>query len=342
MANSSDLAKQGRYWMIVIPYDKWTPPTTLNPLWNCIEGQQEIGEGGYRHWQLNLALKTKARGGAVKKMFCEEACLIYTTSAKTRDYVWKEETSVEGTRFRLGEFAIRRNDADDWEKIRTQAQQGDLKSIPADIYVKCYNSLRNIAMDNSEMPANLSGCCGVWIWGPPGVGKSHMARNKYGCNYDKMPNKWWDGYQTGQIPLLDDFGHSHTKLTDYLKRWADMYPFKSEIKGSSKYLRPELMVVTSNYSIDQLFPDKYEQSILLDRFKVIHIPFKMHNLAKRPHVLDDQPLDIPRSPAVKKSLTWTELGFEPTPPKPEEPSTPNWLQKGKWPYDQFITGDDFE
>lgn len=317
--------QQGLYWILTIPHDKWEKPTTLPEWANCLMGQLEIGETGFRHWQLLVALKRKTKLGGVKKLFCQQAHCELSRSAAANDYVCKEETAVEGTRFKMGFFPLKRGDKEDWDKIKQLAQEGRLNELPADIYCRYYNSMRNIAMDNSPMPANLSGCCGVWIWGPPGVGKSHMAREKFGCNYDKMPNKWWDGYKDGQVPMLDDFGHSHVKLIDYIKRWSDMYPFKSEIKGSSKYLRPRLFVITSNYSIETLFPDTYEQSILKDRFKIIHIPMKMHNLAKRPHVLDDVPADIPRSPVVKKTIIdltadtdeedlpdWQALGFIPT------------------------------
>jgi len=37
-------------------------------------------------------------------------------------------------------------------------------------------------------------CRGVWVWGAPGTGKSHWARETYPNAFIKSQSKWWDGY----------------------------------------------------------------------------------------------------------------------------------------------------
>lgn len=88
-----------------------------------------------------------------------------------------------------------------------------------------------------------------------------------------MANKWWDGYKGEPFVLLDDLDPDSAKpLRRHLKVWADRYGFLAEAKGGHACPTHKLFYVTSQYSIEECFPDdRKTQEAILRRFKVIHM-----------------------------------------------------------------------
>lgn len=113
-----------------------------------------------------------------------------------------------------------------------------------------------------------------WIYGPPGSGKTKYVFDTYDIDNLYIKNaktKWWDGYNGQEIVLIDDFDMDCVHQGHYLKIWADRYPVNCEVKGGSRLIRPKKIIVTSNYTIGQLFFDSEMAAAINRRFKSIHM-----------------------------------------------------------------------
>lgn len=121
-------APQNRYFLLTIPHHAFTPWLPDGVAY--IRGQLERGaEGGYLHWQLLSIFKRKLTVTGVKNVFGPTAHVEPSRSAAADEYVWKEETRVEGTQFELGQRPLRRNVQTDWDAVRTSAKRGALDGI---------------------------------------------------------------------------------------------------------------------------------------------------------------------------------------------------------------------
>nr|QTE03316.1 MAG: replication-associated protein [Periparus ater Circoviridae sp.] len=135
------------------------------------------------------------------------------------------------------------------------AEKGELDAIKENysgIYLRYKKTIDCLRRFNTD---ELMNSCGVWINGPPRIGKDYAVKQLGSDNvFCKNNSKWWDGYKGEPYVLLSDVEPSHGSWLGYfLKIWSDRYPFTAEIKGGVMKIRPRRIFVTSNYKIETVF-----------------------------------------------------------------------------------------
>ena len=155
-----------------------------------------------------------------------------------------------------------------WKRARELATSGNMEEIDDDLYVRYYSTFKKIKQDHMVIPASIATLDFHWFCGPSGTGKSKTARELYPDAYIKNSNKWWDGYAGQDAVIIEEWDPKLDWGASFLKKWADHYAFNAEVKGGTMMARPKTIVVTSNYTIKDCFPDARDWEPLERRFKV--------------------------------------------------------------------------
>jgi len=167
----------------------------------------------------------------------------------------------------------KRDNKERWRFIIDRAELGDLGSIKDEYpgeYLRYLDKLKSL----KERPVTILGDLNnEWWYGPTGTGKSKRVWEVYPDHYGKQLNKWWDGYQDEATVVIEEWSPKNDVTASGLKIWSDRYPFNAEIKGGQlKKIRPQRLIVTSNYSIDQCFEREEDRGPIKRRFKQVYFP----------------------------------------------------------------------
>lgn len=261
--------RNGLYWILTLPYSAFTP--YLPPQAQWIRGQLEQGtesdstttrlwfgdddsSPGYYHWQVVVCFKKKTALRSVTAIFGPYNSEL-TRSEAANEYVWKEDTRVEGTQFELGRKPFNRARKTDWAEVKLRAKLGELDhdSIPPDVFVRCYHTLRRIASDYAKPVAMVRTC--YVFWGLTGTGKTRRAFEEAGsdCFFKDPRSKFWFGYRGERNVVIDEFRGGID--ISHLLRFIDRYPVHVETKGGSMPLLAENIWITSNVHPDFWYPE---------------------------------------------------------------------------------------
>jgi len=240
-------------------FGKEIAPTTNTP---HLQGYLYFSNA--RTWQSTQKL--------LKRCFCEPAL---GSAVQNEAYCSKADNDF----FEKGVKPVTQKDKGDAEKSRwkeiieltEQNKMDELRDKYPDVYFNKQNCIsavqkrfkRKLDVIEGEMQHE-------WIVGKTGCGKSRRARAENPGAYIKDPNStWWCGYSGEEVVIIDDFDCFQVKQGGDMKRWLDRYPFQAQTKGGMEMIRPQKIVVTSQYHPSQIWTDEKTVSAINRRVSVI-------------------------------------------------------------------------
>jgi len=225
---------------------------------------KEVGASGTPHLQGFIKFKTKKRFSGIHKLLpCLKSShleVAYASGSSNSIYCKKD-----GDFFESGIKPIQKGKSKDEVKksrnekaIEITAMLESHKKIklihqefPGDMLYCGHNIVKNYLM--SVEPIIRPGIKVLWLYGPPGVGKSRMAHDVFPEAFIKEPRtKWWNDYMLQDTVIIDDFAEKGIDI-NHMLRWFDRYRCIVEVKGGSTALQATKFIVTSNFHPSEVF-----------------------------------------------------------------------------------------
>lgn len=254
-----------RYWILTWnnpdwdPSEKWDSIQTDFPDIRYIYYQYEKGKKGTTHIQGYIEYKRAVRFAAVKKLFEQAHIEKVRSPTHARDYCGKEDTRVKGP-FELGQRK-RQGQRSDLEKVsellKRKATDYEIANECTSTFIKYYKGIRETRLVLSQTRKELTKV--IFVYGPPGCGKSTYVNNRFPDAYWKSAsNKWFDSYCCQETVVFDDFDGTWFTIST-LKQLMDRFPVKVETKGSTVEFLAKTLVITSNFQIKDWYRNVYAQ-----------------------------------------------------------------------------------
>lgn len=277
--NAKKQTPQAKCWCYTLNNPKAPIQFNESTMTYLVYGEEKGKEGTFHH-QGFVVFKQQKRLSNMKDINGSAHWEIKSpksTFAQASEYCKKD-----GKYYEFGilpeEPRIKGNDANKskWREINDKAKSGDLDWIDEKypkVFNQSYKNIKQMKVDYMKRKPNLPDVCGIWIYGKSGVGKTHILSEVYPDAYLKRAqNKWFDAYQQEDVVALDDLDDTHAYMGYELKKLADKYCYMVEVKNSSMYIRPSKCVVTSQYTIAEIWKnDPRTVEALKRRFQQIEV-----------------------------------------------------------------------
>lgn len=232
--------------------------STLATAWDYFIGKFEICPKTQRpHVQYYCAvLEPLSEFKARKRISPHYIIPCRGTGTQAFDYVNKIETTAPGAISVSYGFRVPDDPVSNYQHALDAALEGKFESIDPSTYVRHSRGLHALHA-NRYKPVPYREVTVVYIFGPTRTGKSYHARQLTGPDpYVKSASQgsWLDGYHGQKSAIIEDLTPDccPARILELL----DSYPVRCQVKNSMVYWEPTLIVITSNYSPDEIMPNR--------------------------------------------------------------------------------------
>ena len=229
----------------------------------------ELGENNTPHYQGYCYFKNARDFNCIKNLLPRA----HIEKQRGNNHEAIEYCKKDGLWTEIGQKPENADQTSKWRSIIELAENGNLSSIKSEnprIYFMYLEKIKSLRIPTKIILQTLDH---EWWYGPTGTGKSMKLWAEYPNHYMKQINKWWDGYEQQDVVAIEEWSPKNECTASSLKVWADRYPFAAQIKNGTLHgIRPLKIIVTSNYTIDECFPNAQDAEPLKRRFNSIYFP----------------------------------------------------------------------
>jgi len=169
---------------------------------------------------------------------------------------------------------------DRWQLIKEQAVAGKFDEVEPKVLVQNVSALlriQSLFQPVLKISVHLSG---LWFRGVAGSGKTTSVNALWPEAYDvSLETKFLELYKGEPYMWVDDIEMSHTSYLTILKRVPDHKPYRWDVKcNQGVYVRPKVFVVTSQFSIDEIWTGDKARVALNRRYHVVDFPLENNTM----------------------------------------------------------------
>lgn len=282
------MGTRARHWLLTINNPSVSGDELLAEIQNIPDilhwaFQLEKGEKGTPHFQCAIGFTIRKRFGVIKSLFPTahiESMGKNSTVDKLRAYCTKEDTRIEGPW--VSEYETSQGYRTDLDEAADIVEKSGADAVAAEIptvFIKYHRglkalefALRHPSNDKVERAKEV-----IYVWGPPGGGKSRYARTFDNVECVEYSNGYYM-YKPCTTALFEEGDTKSIPLGDWL-RLLDRYPYDLNVKGGWTNYNPHRVVITSNRPPDDVFGGT---PVMRRITRIIHINDKGEHIVEFP------------------------------------------------------------